>query len=164
MSQDRITLKSLTLVELLVAIGVAVILIAAGAPLFKQTAARQEALVGDANLVISILEEARNLAVHPESKDAASYSVVLPTPNQSGGRDVLRIIRDGDPSQIISEVTLPNSKIQASPLPVVKFALFSGEYVGLPETLTLYLKVDPSKSRAVNVISPGAIYVATPTP
>jgi len=163
MSQDRRKIKGFTLIELLITVGIMVSLIAVGAPLFKQSVARDQAVLGDANLTVSVLEQARNYAVHPESKDAESYSVALLTPVPMGGGDTLQIVRDGATSQVISQITLPNSKVQVLPPSPIKFNLFSGEYSGLPESLVLTLKSNPDKTRTVKVTAPGLIYVETPT-
>ncbi len=66
--------KSLTLIELLIAVSITVLMLGASIPLFTKNARRQN-LKNEAQAVAAFYSRARNYAFHPERVDVESYRV-----------------------------------------------------------------------------------------
>ena len=110
-------LCSFTLIELLITVSIGVMLLALGARLFTGQASKEQAVEGDARILASFIERARNFAANPESEDAIGYRVSFINANSM---EILRIERGGTAalSNGSQKIALANSRLQ-TPFPLI---------------------------------------------
>lgn len=152
-------IRALTLLELLVAIGISVLILAVSLPLFKYE--KKGALVqNEAEMLASYLETARSLAIHPENENASAYRIL----NQDGTINTVRIDADGNASSddLGKKLTLTYSIPTPANFTPVNFTSYSGEYSGDDADITLCLKNDASVCKTVKISKPGVINIIQP--
>lgn len=148
-----IKIRALTLVELIVAIGITVLILAVSLPLFKYD--KGEALVqNEAELVLSYLETARSLAIHPENENASAYKVSW------GTNDIVNTsVVVGSVETIDDDKKLTLNYSRPSVAGNISFASYLGEYSGDAKDIKLCLKNNDSVCKTVWVTKPGVINI-----
>lgn len=156
-------LNSVTLVELMVAMGITLFIIGASLPLVLRNN-KTKVLEDQGKIVGSFIERAKNFAMHPETENgeqAGAYGVSCAGPH----RLELKWRDKADPP-VIGSVTgeslaLPNEFV-VSPCDtdkIVFFNLYSGEYVGAAQTFTILRDGTTGPKARVTVQKPGRIDV-----
>jgi len=153
--------KSLTLIELLVTMGIIVLMLSISIPLYIQNARKQD-MRAEAELVASFVKRAKNFAQSPENRDATGYRVVV-RPGGNGEKTFLDIKRlRGVEEDSLSGEALAISRSSVSLSSGLDFYVFSGEYKGAGAEIRLVSKTQPSKTAEVVITKPGSINVQVP--
>lgn len=105
-------LKSLTLIEVMVAVSISVILLGVSIPIFSRNAKNQE-LTNEAEAISAFYSRARNYAFHPERVDVASYKVVGENCRSKGcNRLAIYAISSGGDSNQVDDLLMPDIIIE----------------------------------------------------
>lgn len=154
--------KGFTLIELLVAIGVILLILAASIPLFLGRA-KDQSVITEGRIVASYIDQARNLAMNPESEDADGYRVNFV---DSSGVRIVRLKKNAttgnyqeEPVSLGNNLKLTNSKITSS-LSSIDFQVGSGEPVSSGDAqVVVVLNKDQSKVATITVTKSGTVNV-----
>ena len=159
MLRGKKKLISLTLIELVIAVSISVLLLAVSVPLFLKEKG-QDRTRRAADLVAAYLDNARNLAVNPESEDAVGYRVRLGSSNK-----ILETVRlkqdtsgykeDGD---VADKLYLQGFSIDKIDRPI-DFYCFSGEFRDDQINLKVISDQGQGNSNSISVTKPGVINV-----
>lgn len=158
----RDKLKSLTLIEVLVAVSISVLLLGVSIPMFSKNAKSQN-LVNEAEAISAFYSRARNLAFHPERKSVDGYQVKGEncTGNKCDQLVIYAILENNDPDEV-DRLPMPNATIEL-PLEDIVFDVGDGKtnLVVTPQTMKIYFKGNSNKFILININSTGNIDVVS---
>jgi len=159
MLRVKYKVKAFTLVELLVAISIALLLMAAGGYIVSKNSGMSK-LNSDTELLSTYIARARNLAANPDDPDALGYGVQSASSDASRF-EIFRRLPSTAPSgwanTVIDSMSLTGSMLD--PALSVFFASPSGTYSTstLPQPYTLKLIKKPTTSRIIQIDPPGVV-------
>lgn len=154
----RDKLKSLTLIEVLVAVSIAVMLLGVSIPMFSKNAKSQN-LANEAETVSAFYSRARNLAFHPERKEIDGYQVggIDCNGNKCDQLAIEAISENVDPVEI-DNLLMPNVTIEI-PSDII-FDVGNGKTnLATTQTVKVYFKGNASKYILIKINSAGNIDV-----
>ena len=156
----RDKLKSLTLIEVLVAVSISVLLLGVSIPMFSKNAKSQN-LVNEAEAISVFYSRARNLAFHPERKDADGYQVKGEncTGNKCDQLAIYAISENNAPDEV-DRLPMPNVTIEI-PLDIT-FSVGEGKTnLATIQTVKIYFKGNLGKYILIKINSAGNIDVSS---
>lgn len=98
MLQDR-KLKSMTLVELMISIGIFLVLVGVSVPMLSKSG-REKDFKTSLQRVATVLEEAKNMSLNPENGEAEAYRIL-----RTGGNFALYRVISAAPTAIADETS-----------------------------------------------------------
>jgi len=159
MLRDNPKARSFTLVELIVAVSIALMMMGAGAFMLSKNSGMSQ-LNSDTELLSTFISRARNLAANPDDQDALGYGVRSKTSDDRQFEIFRRKASMASPSEItdsvIDSIALTGSKI-APPISVF-FSSPAGTYSGPTISFTLTLLKKPTQ-KTIEISAPGYVNV-----
>lgn len=162
MLQSKIKRKSFTLIELIVAITIALLLMATGAFILNKSSGMGQ-VTSDAELLSTFIGRARNLAANPDDVNAIGYGVrKFGSGSAQNEFELYKQLVTGTTTTTIplqdQRIKLTGSQITSPPAFAVLFTTPAGTYNGnLTATLSLVKK--PATFKTIIIKKPGYVNV-----
>ena len=163
----RDKLKSLTLVEVLVAVSISVLLLGVSIPMFSKNTKSQN-LANEADTISAFYQRARNFAFHPERVDVDGYKVVGENCIINKCDQLVLYAMSGVAQDEVDILLMPNVSIEmpwgASGVEDIMFSVGDGKTnYASTKTLKIYFKGNPGNYLLININKAGNVDVAQQT-
>jgi hypothetical protein len=155
--------KSLTLKEVLVAVGITLLLIGVSIPLLNRDRGRLS-LEKEAEAIAAYYTKAQNYSFHPERKEVDSYSVVPESCDASNSCKRLVIVANykDEEGEEIDSFNIPRAviKTSAGEIPIVKYQLGTGSTDEDSEiSIQAYFESNEAEKALIKIYPTGAVDV-----